>query len=481
MTDAKVGWSSRDMDKAISLEAAPKRTICSPVSNGFGTRWSTDSGRTADPCRRFIAMQVIQTRLTLRGMAAALIICSVSIVGTAEKRAMTVDDMLDLVRIDDVVMTPDGSKVFYTERRVVAYSRDRETIAFTFEDFITPADLYVAGIDGANPVRMTRANEWIERDILMPEARVVRWSSSDGTSIEGIFMLPTDRDGARLPLMLQVHGGPSGYWANAFEPDLIIYTGLGYAVLGPNVRGSSGYGDELLRGLMGDIGGGELNDLISGVDHLIDAGYVAKDRMGVAGWSWGGVLAGWVITKTDRFKAASVGAGVSNWIGESGPGYNWDISSWYIGGKHWTKRDEWRRRSAVNYVEHVNTPTLFLHGEEDQTSSTNQSMVYFDALQERGVPTRFIKFPRQKHGIREPRLLRVRIVEELRWMQKYVRGLDWIPWTRPKKDDQPERVVFHSDRDGNSEIYAISPTCADETRLTDNDSYRKSDAARFRQ
>jgi acetyl esterase/lipase len=141
--------------------------------------------------------------------------------------------------------------------------------------------------------------------------------------------------------------------------------------------------------------------------------------------------------------------------------------------------DPHRRSIAMQTIQR--RPTLFLHGEEDQTSSTNQSMVYFDALQERGVPTRFIKFPRQKHGIREPRLLRVRIVEELRWMQKYVRGLDWIPWTRPKKDDQPERVVFHSDRDGNSEIYAISPTCADETRLTDNDSYRKSDAARFRQ
>ncbi len=244
-------------------------------------------------------------------------------------------------------------------------------------------------------------------------------------------MLPSDyREGAQVPLVLQIHGGPSGYWANAFEPDLIVYTGLGYAVLGPNVRGSSGYGDDLLRGLMGDVGGGEYQDLMSGVDQVIEAGYIDPEKMGVAGWSWGGVLAGWVITQTDRFKAASVGAGVSNWIAESGPGYNWDISHWHVGGKHWTNRDEWRRRSAINFVENVQTPTLFLHGEKDQTSSTNQSMVYFDALQERGIPTRFIKFPRQEHGIREPRLLRVRIVEEIRWMEKYVRGVDWSPWTR---------------------------------------------------
>jgi dipeptidyl aminopeptidase/acylaminoacyl peptidase len=159
---------------------------------------------------------------------------------------------------------------------------------------------------------------------------------------------------------------------------------------------------------------------MTGVDHVVEAGYVDPNKMGVAGWSWGGVSAGWVITQTNRFKAASVGAGVSNWIGESGPGFNWDISNWYICGKHWTNREEWRARSAINFVERVDTPTLFLHGAKDQTSSTNQSMVYFDALQERGVPTRFIKFPRQGHGIREPRLARVRMVEEIRWMQKYI-------------------------------------------------------------
>ena len=172
------------------------------------------------------------------------------------------------------------------------------------------------------------------------------------------------------------------------------------------------------------------DSLMTGVDYVIEAGYADPARMGVAGWSWGGVSAGWVITRTDRFKAASVGAGVSNWIAESGPGFNWDVSTWYIGGKHWTRREEWRRRSAINHVEKVETPTLFLHGERDQTSSTNQSMVYFDALQERGVPSRFIKFPRQKHGIREPRLLRIKMVEEIRWMQKHVRGEDWTPAER---------------------------------------------------
>jgi dipeptidyl aminopeptidase/acylaminoacyl peptidase len=318
--------------------------------------------------------------------------------------------------------------------RARAYTRDRERITYTFQDFDTPEDLYVSDIEAQHPTRLTHANPWIEGTILLPKADVVRWNSKDGMPIEGIFLLPEDyQEGAQVPLILEIHGGPSGYWANAFEPELIVYTGLGYSVLGPNVRGSSGYGDELLRGLMGDVGGGEYHDLMTGVDYVIQQGYIDPQKMGVAGWSWGGVSAGWVITQTHRFKAASVGAGVSNWIGESGPGFNWDISNWYVGGKHWTRRDEWRKRSAINFVENVKTPTLFLHGEKDQTSSTNQSMVYFDALQERGVPTRYIKFPRQGHGIREPRLRRVRIIEEMRWMQKYIRGDDWKPWKRTTK------------------------------------------------
>ena len=355
--------------------------------------------------------------------------------------------------IDHLVWTPDGKSLLFNEVhgtntnlfridagtgkmeavtrktgtfRVESYSRDRSRIAYTFSDFTTPSDLYTSDLMVEEAVRLTRANPWVEKDLLLPRGEAVSWKSHDGMEIEGIFLLPGDyQEGTRIPLMLQIHGGPAGYWGNSFEPDLIVYTGLGYAQLGPNPRGSSGYGDDILRGLMGDVGGGEYLDLMTGVDHLIAAGYVDPEKLGVSGWSWGGVLAGWLITQTDRFKAASVGAGVSNWIGESGPGFNWDVSSWYIGGKHWTNRQEWRNRSAINFVEKVKTPTIFLHGGSDQTSSTNQSMVYFDALQERGIPTRFIKFPRQGHGIREPRLFRIRMGEEIRWMQKYVLGEEW--------------------------------------------------------
>jgi dipeptidyl aminopeptidase/acylaminoacyl peptidase len=233
--------------------------------------------------------------------------------------------------------------------------------------------------------------------------------------------------------MLHVHGGPSGYFGNEFDFEFQLYAGLGYASLGPNVRGSSAYGDELLRGLMGDVGGVEHEDLMTGVDHVIEMGVADPERLGIRGWSWGGVLSSWVVTQTDRFKAASIGAMVGNWVAETGPGFNFDVTLWYIGGSHWENLDEWMRRSSLTHVANVTTPSLILHGGEDTTSSVGQSLMFFTALRDRGIPTRFIKFPRQEHGVREPRLLRVLHVEETRWMEKYIRGVDWQPWVRPEK------------------------------------------------
>jgi dipeptidyl aminopeptidase/acylaminoacyl peptidase len=324
--------------------------------------------------------------------------------------------------------------------RALAFSKDHSRMVYSFSDFDTPPDLYASDLSGRDPVRLTNANPWIEEQISLARGQVLRWQSTDGTEVEGVFLLPADhKEGTRIPLVLHVHGGPSGYWANEFETPFHIFAGLGYASLGPNVRGSSGYGDELLRGLTGDVGGGEFEDLMSGVDHVIDLGFIDPERMAVRGWSWGGVLSSWVVTHTDRFKAASIGAMVGSWIAESGPGFNFDVTLWYIGGTHWDNPEEWRRHSSLTYVKHVTTPTLLLHGAADTTSSTNQSMMFFTALRDRGVPTRFIKFPRQEHSIKEPRMQRIRSVEEISWIQKYVLGEEWKPWVRQKDKGEGKR------------------------------------------
>jgi len=320
--------------------------------------------------------------------------------------------------------------------RALAFSKDRTRMVYSFSDFDTPTDLYASSVSGLNPVRLTHANPWIEEEILMAQAEVVRWKSADGMEIEGVFYLPGDyQEGTKVPLMLHIHGGPPGHYGNRFRPSFHIYAGLGYASLGSNIRGSDSYGDDLLRALMGDVGGGEYEDLMTGVDYAIHELQVDPERLALRGWSWGGILGSWVITQTDRFKAASLGAMVGSWTAESGPGLSYDLKIHYIGGAHWINPEEWRKVSSLWYVKNVTTPTLLLHGDRDLVSTANQAMMFFTALKDIGqAPVRYVRFPREPHGFREPRHQRTRDIEEIKWMQKYVMGVDWEPWERQEEE-----------------------------------------------
>ncbi len=214
--------------------------------------------------------------------------------------------------------------------RALDFSKDRTRMVYSFSDFETPSNLYASSVEGLDPVRLTNANPWIEKKILLAEAEIVRWTSRDGMEIEGVFYLPGDYpEGQEVPLILDIHGGPPGHFANGFRPDFHIFAGLGYASLGPNIRGSDSYGDDILTALMGDVGGGEYDDLMTGVDYLIDERRVDPERLALRGWSWGGILGSWVITQTDRFKAASLGAMVGSWTAETGPGLSYDLRVHY--------------------------------------------------------------------------------------------------------------------------------------------------------
>ena len=166
-------------------------------------------------------------------------------------------------------------------------------------------------------------------------------------------------------------------------------------------------------------------------------GVADPDHLALRGWSYGGILGGWTITQTERFKAASIGAGVYDWTSEYGPGFNHDVRLWHIGGTPWDNPEGWRGQSALTHAANVTTPTLLIHGTEDRTDTEQQSMMFFTALKDIGkADVRYIKFPREPHGFREPRHQRVRDVEEIRWMQKYVLGQEWTPWERPQKKDE---------------------------------------------
>ena len=321
-----------------------------------------------------------------------------------------------------------------------SFSRDRTRMAYVFEDFDTPPDVWVAPTDGSEGTRLTEANPWVEEEVVLGDAEVIRWRSQDGTEIEGILMLPDGHDGGELPFLLHVHGGPAGVFSNTFSARNHVWAGLGYAQLFPNVRGSSGYTDELLRGNMQDIGGGDYWDLMTGVDTVIARGLADPQQLGIRGWSYGGILGGWTITQTDRFEGASLGAMVSDWTSEYGPGFNHDVRLWYIGGTPWENPEEWRAKSALTHVANVTTPTLLLHGINDRTDTEAQSMMFFQALKDQGKTTRYIRFPREPHGFGEPRHQRTRDVEEIRWIQQHVRGVEWEPWERPEKPEEKKVV-----------------------------------------
>jgi dipeptidyl aminopeptidase/acylaminoacyl peptidase len=320
-----------------------------------------------------------------------------------------------------------------------SYSRDRTRMAYVAQDWDTPPDVWAGSTIGGERVRLTDVNPWVEADLALGESRTIRWQSSDGLEIEGILTVPAGYERGERPLLLHIHGGPAGVFTNTFSTRNHVWAGLGYVQLSPNVRGSSGYSDELLRGNMNDLGGGDYQDLMTGVDEVVRMGIADPDQLGLRGWSYGGILGGWTITQTDRFKGASVGAMVSDWTSEYGPGFNHDVSLWYIGGTPWENPEAWRERSSLTHVANITTPTLILHGMNDRTDTEQQSMMFFQALRDQGKDTRYVRFPREPHGFREPRHQRTRDVEEIRWIQKWVRGIEWEPWTRPKKDE-PEVI-----------------------------------------
>lgn len=319
--------------------------------------------------------------------------------------------------------------------RALAFSRDRTRMVYSFQDFDTPPDLYTSPTDHRDPTRLTRLNPSVETDLALAPMELVKWKSTDGLEIEGLVAFPSDyHPGTPAPLLLHIHGGPAGVFTNSFRYNYHVWAGLGYVQLMPNVRGSSGYTDDLLRGNMADLGGGDYQDLMTGVDHLIATGVADSNQLGLRGWSYGGILGGWTVTQTERFKAASIGAMVSDWTSEYGPGFNFDVRNWYLGDTPWENPEFWRERSALTHVGKVTTPTLILHGMNDRTDTEPQSMMFFQALRDQGKTVRYVRFPREPHGFREPRHQRRRDIEEISWIQKYVRNIDWTPWVRPPAD-----------------------------------------------
>jgi len=318
-------------------------------------------------------------------------------------------------------------------------SADRKTAVLSYDDSKTTADLFVSSTNKFEPNRISSLNPEFSAQFKLTSAQPIQWKSKDGLEIEGLLYLPADYDKTKkYPFLLHIHGGPAGVFTDSYSSRYHVWAGLGYVQLCPNVRGSSGYSDELLRGNMNDIGGQDYEDLMSGVDYLIKENYIDENKMAVRGWSYGGILGGMTITKTNRFKAASLGAMVSDWTSEFGIGFNYDVKLWYIGGTPWENPESFRSMSPLTNAKNVTTPLILFHGANDRTDTEVQSMMFFATLKDMGKTVRYLRFPREPHGFREPRHQRTRDIEEIMWIQKHALGLDWKPWERKGKAEDKE-------------------------------------------
>jgi len=263
-------------------------------------------------------------------------------------------------------------------------------------------DLYACDLTGGPARRLTRVNAKAEQ-LALGRSEIIRWKSTEGFTIEGRVVYPRNyRQGKRYPTILFIHGGPPGRFRS--DLGLLPYQWLaeaGYVVLAPNPRGSSGYGEDFAKANFVDWGGGDYRDLMAGVDHLIKRGIADPGRLGVWGGSYGGYMTAWVVSQTDRFRAAICQCGLTNLFSFNGQTDIPRFLQYYFGANPYDNPELFRRHSALNFIQQVKTPTLFLHGDQDLRVPIAQSYEMYWGMRHIGTETEFVIYPREGHGIGE--------------------------------------------------------------------------------
>ena len=303
---------------------------------------------------------------------------------------------------------------------------DGQIFAFVSQHTDSPPEIYFVRNSSPKAIQISRANADYAK-MAVGKTEVVRWKSKDGREIEGLLTYPTGYTaGTKVPLILNIHGGPAGVFQQSFIGGrgvypLATFASKGYAILRPNPRGSSGYGTEFRRANIKDWGGMDYEDLMTGVDHVIAMGVADPNRLGVMGWSYGGYMTSTIITKSKRFKAASAGAPVTNLMSFNGTA---DIPSFvpdYFGGNYWDDPAIYAKHSAMFNIKNVVTPTLVQHGEADIRVPIEQGYQLYMALKRQNVPTRMLILPRQPHGPNEPKMQIAAMQSNLDWFEKYLK------------------------------------------------------------
>ncbi|HXV37859.1 MAG TPA: S9 family peptidase [Myxococcota bacterium] len=281
----------------------------------------------------------------------------------------------------------------------------------------------ISVLDAGTLREITQVNAELRASVQLVRVESLSFRAADGTALSGLLMKPAaSRDDARLPTILRLHGGPVAQWQHQFDLDWQILAARGYAVFGPNPRGSSGRGEQFQRAIFGDWGNADVKDVLAAADHLVATGIADPDRLGIGGWSAGAMLTNYVVASDTRFKAATSGAGVSNMLAGYGTDEWWQDWEAELGAP-WESPEKWLRVSyPFLHANRIRTPTLFLCGEQDFNVPAIHSEQMYLALRRLGVPTRLVIYPGESHGISRPRFQRDVLERYLAWYDEWLRA-----------------------------------------------------------
>jgi dipeptidyl aminopeptidase/acylaminoacyl peptidase len=307
-----------------------------------------------------------------------------------------------------------------------SFTREFQKVAFLQGDSRRLPEVCVADLKDFAPKQLTTLGDQLKS--FRPAGReVIEWKSIDGTPIQGVLLKPPDFDASKkYPLLVVIHGGPTGIDTPALTADryypLERFAAKGALILRPNYRGSAGYGGKFRALNVRNLGCGDYEDVISGVDHLIAKGFVERDRVGAMGWSQGGYISAFITTFSDRFKAVYVGAGISNRMTYY---VNTDIHPFtrqYLKATPWDDPDIYRKTSPISYLKTAKTPTLIQHGELDKRVPIPNAYELYQGLRDRGVPAKLVVFKGFGHGIDKPKEQRAVLDQNYDWFSHWLWG-----------------------------------------------------------
>lgn len=339
---------------------------------------------------------------------------------------------INLYNIDPKVGTTKQLSDYRGATLNISTSKDGKLIAFVLSICNSFPELYISkGIEKlTEAVSITDFNAKFSQKPI-PEIEKIEWDNGEGDKIEGVlYWPPGQRNSKNLPFVVDIHGGPEGAMHEvivlnvpiefAYYPALLA--SRGYLVLEPNYRGGTGRGDNFLRSINGYASSRPSNDILKGVDYIIAKGWADPNRMGVMGYSYGGILTNYIITQTNRFQVACSGAGIWNWMSDFGTSIYGFFDEFYFIKSPWENFQNYWNESAISGAGKIQTPTLITTGDADRVCATSQSYELYRSLVWLGIPTELLVFPGEEHVFQKPSHKRTKVKAEIAWLDHYLLG-----------------------------------------------------------